>query len=146
MTAWYRYRRSPVANRRNRESGGERKRGPVGKFTLGGARTMAKLCLTVAEHGRGWWSSSAGGGFGRRRPGDGEAPASLKNGRAQLGLVCRGEISEAGGGGSMRRLEDGVGIPVWRGEATWERRSARGQRGRAVEGGERDWQAGPAKQ
>jgi hypothetical protein len=57
----------------------------VGKFTLGGAGTMARLCLTVAEHGRGRWPSSTGGGFGRRRPGDGEAPVSLKNGCAQLG-------------------------------------------------------------
>jgi hypothetical protein len=36
----------------------------------------------MAEHGRGRCPSSAGGGFGRRRPGDGEAPASLKNGCA----------------------------------------------------------------
>jgi hypothetical protein len=45
---------------------------------------MARLCLMVAKHGRGWWPSSTGGGFGRRRPGDGEAPASLKNGCVQL--------------------------------------------------------------
>jgi hypothetical protein len=46
---------------------------------------MARLCLTVAEHGRGRWPGSTGGGFRRRRPGNGEAPASLKNGCAQLG-------------------------------------------------------------
>jgi hypothetical protein len=39
----------------------------------------------VVQHGRGRWSSSTGGGFGRRGPGDGEALASLKNGCAQLG-------------------------------------------------------------
>jgi hypothetical protein len=85
MTARYRYWRSPTANRRNRENGGERKSGPAGKFTLGGARTMARLCLTVVEHDRGRWPSSTGGGFGRKWPGDGETPASLKNGCAQLG-------------------------------------------------------------
>jgi hypothetical protein len=57
----------------------------VGKFTSGEAKMTARLCLAVAEHGRGRWPSSAGGGFERRRPGDGGAPASLKNGRAQLG-------------------------------------------------------------
>jgi hypothetical protein len=51
----------------------------VGKFTLGGAGTMARLCLTVAGHGRGRWPSSTDGGFGRRRPSDGEASANLKN-------------------------------------------------------------------
>jgi hypothetical protein len=39
----------------------------------------------VVEHGRAWWPSSAGGGFGHKKPSDGEAPASLKNGRTQLG-------------------------------------------------------------
>jgi hypothetical protein len=81
-TARCRYRRSPTTKRRDRENGGERKRGPTGKFTLGGARIMARLCLTVAEQGRGRWPSSTGGGFGRRRPSDGEASGSLKNGCA----------------------------------------------------------------
>jgi hypothetical protein len=84
-TARYRYWRSPVTNQRDRETRGERKRGPAGKFTLGGARTMVRLCLTAAEHGRGWWSSLTGGEFGRREPSDREAPTSLKNGCAQLG-------------------------------------------------------------
>jgi hypothetical protein len=83
-TARYRYRRSPTTNRQDRENGGERKEGPTGKFTSGGAGTVARLCLTVAEHGREWRSSSTSGGFGRMRPGDGEAPASLKSGCAQL--------------------------------------------------------------
>jgi hypothetical protein len=65
--------------------GGERREGPAGKFTSGGAGTMARLGLMVEEHGRGRRSSSTGDEFGRRGPGDGEAPASLKNGRAQLG-------------------------------------------------------------
>jgi hypothetical protein len=84
-TTRYWYRRPPATNRRDRENGGERKEGPAGKFTLGGAGTTARLCLTVAEHDRGQWPSSTGGGFGRRRPSDGDAPASLKNGCAQLG-------------------------------------------------------------
>jgi hypothetical protein len=65
--------------------GGERKRSPAGKFTSGEARTTVRLCLAVAEHGWGRRTSSARGGFGRSRPDDKEAPASLKNGRAQLG-------------------------------------------------------------
>jgi hypothetical protein len=64
--------------------GGERREGPAGKFTSGGAGTMARLGLMVEEHGRGRRSSSTGDEFGRRGPGDGEAPASLKNGHAQL--------------------------------------------------------------
>jgi hypothetical protein len=48
-----RYRRSPATNRRDRENGGERREGPAGKFTSGGAGTMARLGLTVAEHSRG---------------------------------------------------------------------------------------------
>jgi hypothetical protein len=76
---WYRHRRSPATNRWDRENEGERRGGPVGKFTLGGAGTMARLCLTVAGHGRGRWPSSTDGGFGRRRPSDGEASANLKN-------------------------------------------------------------------
>jgi hypothetical protein len=51
---------------------------------MGEAKTTTRLCLAVAEHGRGRRSSSTGGGFGRRKPGDGGAPTSLKNGRAQL--------------------------------------------------------------
>jgi hypothetical protein len=66
----------PATNRRDRENGGERKEGPAGKFTLGGAGTRPRLCLIVAKHSRGWWPSSTGGGFGRRRPSDGEALAS----------------------------------------------------------------------
>jgi hypothetical protein len=84
-TARNRHRRSPATNQRDRENRGERKGGPAGKFTLGGAGTMARMWLTVAEHGRGRWLSSTGGGFGHRRPGGGEAPATLKNGCAQLG-------------------------------------------------------------
>jgi hypothetical protein len=79
LTARYQHQRSPATNRWDRENRGERKGGLVGKITLGGAGTMARLCLTVAKHGRGRWSSSTGGGFGRRTPGDGEAPVSLKN-------------------------------------------------------------------
>jgi hypothetical protein len=85
LTARYRYRRSPATNRRDRENRGERKEGPVGKFTSSGAGTVARLCMTMVEHGHGRRPSSTGGGFGRRRPSDGEAPASLKNGCAQLG-------------------------------------------------------------
>jgi hypothetical protein len=48
-----------------------------------------RLCLAVVEHGRGRRSSSVGGGFGRRKPDDGEAPASLKNGRTHSG-ECAG--------------------------------------------------------
>jgi hypothetical protein len=80
LTTRYRYRRSPATNRWDRENGEERKEGPTGKFTSGGAGTVARLCLTVAEHGHGRRPSSNGGGFERRRPVDGEAPASLKNG------------------------------------------------------------------
>jgi hypothetical protein len=39
----------------------------------------------VVEHGSGRRPSSTGDGFGSRRPGDGEAPVSLKSGCAQLG-------------------------------------------------------------
>jgi hypothetical protein len=39
----------------------------------------------VAEHDRGRRPSSTGDEFGRRGPGDGEAPTGLKNRRAQLG-------------------------------------------------------------
>jgi hypothetical protein len=35
----------------------------------------------VAEHDRGWWPSSTSDEFGRRGPGDGEAPPGLKNRR-----------------------------------------------------------------
>jgi hypothetical protein len=85
LMARYRYRRSPATNRWDRENGGERKEGPAGKFTSSGAGTVARLCLTVGEHGHRRRPSSTGGGFGRRRPSDGEAPTSLKNGCAQLG-------------------------------------------------------------
>jgi hypothetical protein len=78
-TARYRYQRSPLTNRRDRENGGERKEGSAGKFTSGGAETVARLCLMGVEHGRRRRPSSTGGGFGRRRPGDGEASASLKS-------------------------------------------------------------------
>jgi hypothetical protein len=84
-TARDRYRRPPATNRRDRENGGERREGPAGKFTSGGAGMRARLGLMVAEHDRGRWPSSTGNEFGRRGPGEGEAPASLKNGRAQLG-------------------------------------------------------------
>jgi hypothetical protein len=43
------------------------------------------LGVTVAEHDREWRPSSTGDEFRRRGPGDGEAPAGLKNLRAQLG-------------------------------------------------------------
>jgi hypothetical protein len=75
----------PTTNRRNREGGGERREGAAGKFTSGGAGTRARLGVTVVEHDRGRWASSTGDEIGRRGPGDGEAPASLKNRRAQLG-------------------------------------------------------------
>jgi hypothetical protein len=39
----------------------------------------------VAEHDRGRRPSSTGDEFGHRGPSDGEAPAGLKNWRAQLG-------------------------------------------------------------
>jgi hypothetical protein len=82
--AWDRYRRPPATNRRNRENGGERREGTAGKFTSGGARTRARLGLTIEEHDCGRRSSSTGNEFGRRGLGDGEALASLKNRRAQL--------------------------------------------------------------
>jgi hypothetical protein len=44
-----------------------------------------RLGVTVAEHNRGRRLSSTSDEFGRRGPGDGEAPAGLKNRRAQLG-------------------------------------------------------------
>jgi hypothetical protein len=62
----------------------ERRRSLAGKFTLGEAISTVKLCLAVVEHGQGRRASSAGGRFGRRRPGDEDAPASSKNGHAQL--------------------------------------------------------------
>jgi hypothetical protein len=64
---------------------GERREGPVGKFTSGGVGTMVRLGLTVAEHGHERRPSSTDDEFGRRGPGNGGALASLKNGRAQLG-------------------------------------------------------------
>jgi hypothetical protein len=85
LTARDRYRRSPATNRQNREDGGEKREGPAGKFTSGGAGTRVGLGMTVAEHDRGRRPSSTGDGIGRRGPGDGQAPASLKNRRAQLG-------------------------------------------------------------
>jgi hypothetical protein len=85
LTARDWYRRSPTTNRRNREDGGERREGPAGKFTSGGAGTRAGLGVTVAEHDRGRSPSSTGDEIGRRGPGNGEALASLKNRRAQLG-------------------------------------------------------------
>jgi hypothetical protein len=84
-TARYQYQRSPATNRRHRENGGERKESPTGKFTSGGAGKVARLGLTVAEHGHGRRPSTTGGMFGRRRSGDGEAPTGLKNGCARLG-------------------------------------------------------------
>jgi hypothetical protein len=81
-TARDRYRRPPATNRRDRENGGERREGSVGKFTSGGAGTRARLGLMVAEHDRGRQPSSTGDEFGRRGPGEGESLASLKNGRA----------------------------------------------------------------
>jgi hypothetical protein len=53
-TARDRYRRPPATNRRDRENGGQKREGLAGKFTSGGAGTMAKLGLTVVEHDRGW--------------------------------------------------------------------------------------------
>jgi hypothetical protein len=139
----------PATNRRDKENGGERK-GPTGKFTSSGAGTVARLCLTVAEHSRGPRSSSTGGGFGHRRPGDGEAPASYKSGCAQLGWVGRGEMSEAGGGGGVRGFVEGVGVPVWSWVATWARRSRRAcawsAQASGWKRGGRDWRAGPAGQ
>jgi hypothetical protein len=44
-----------------------------------------RLGVTVAEHDRGRRSCSTGDEVGRRGPGDGEAPAGLKNWRVQLG-------------------------------------------------------------
>jgi hypothetical protein len=44
-----------------------------------------RLGVMVAEHDRGRRPSSTGDEFGRRGPGDGEAPTGLKNRRAQLG-------------------------------------------------------------
>jgi hypothetical protein len=44
-----------------------------------------RLGVTVAEHDRRRRPSSTGNEFGRRGPGDVEAPAGLKNRRAQLG-------------------------------------------------------------
>jgi hypothetical protein len=41
-----------------------------------------RLRVTVAENNRGRWPSSTDDEFGRRGPGDGEAPAGLKNRRA----------------------------------------------------------------
>jgi hypothetical protein len=43
------------------------------------------LGVTVAEHDRGRRPSSTSDEFGRMGPGNGEAPAGLKNRRAQLG-------------------------------------------------------------
>ena len=64
---------------------GERRRSPAEKFTSDEAQSMVELRLAVAELGQGRWVSLAGGGIVRRRPGDGGAPASLKNGYAELG-------------------------------------------------------------
>jgi hypothetical protein len=122
-TTRYRYRRSPATNRWDKENGGERKEGPVGKFTSGGAGTVARLCLTVAEHGHGRQPSSTDGGFGRMRPGDREAPASLKNECAYLGCVGRGQMSDArgrwgcvgtcrGGQGAGLELGGDVGVAI----------------------------------
>jgi hypothetical protein len=63
---------------------GREKEKSGGKFTSSDAKSTVKLCLAVAEHCRGRPASSDEGEFGRRRPGNGEAPASLKNGSAQL--------------------------------------------------------------
>jgi hypothetical protein len=46
---------------------------------------MAELRPAVAELDQGWRVGLAGAGIGRRKPGDGGAPANLKNGCAQLG-------------------------------------------------------------
>jgi hypothetical protein len=67
------------------EEMGERRESPAGKFTSGGAGMRTRLGVTVEEHDRGRRPSSTGDEFGRRGPGDGEAPAGLKNRRAQLG-------------------------------------------------------------
>uniref|UniRef100_A0A804PE46 Uncharacterized protein n=1 Tax=Zea mays TaxID=4577 RepID=A0A804PE46_MAIZE len=48
-----------------------------------------RLGVTVAEHDRRRRPSSTGDEFGRRGPGDEEAPVGLKNRRAQLGWVGR---------------------------------------------------------
>jgi hypothetical protein len=84
-TARDRYRRPPATNRWDRENGRERRECPAGKFTSGGAETRARLGLTVAEHDHGRRPSSTSDEFGHKGPSDGEAPASLKNWRAQLG-------------------------------------------------------------
>jgi hypothetical protein len=58
-------------------------------------------------------------------------------------------MSEAGGGGGVRGLVEGVGVLVWSWVATWRGDlgvRARGPRRRAVEGGGRDWGAGPVEQ
>jgi hypothetical protein len=55
------------------------------KFTSGEAQSTMDLPLAVAEHGQRRRTGLVGGGIGRRKPGDREAPASWKNGRAQLG-------------------------------------------------------------
>jgi hypothetical protein len=46
------------------EKSGERRGSPAGKFTSGEAKMMARLCLAVTEHGRGWRPSSAGADSG----------------------------------------------------------------------------------
>jgi hypothetical protein len=70
-----------VTNRQSRENEGERKGTLAKKFTSGEAWAAAGLCLPVAGRRRGRRVSLVGEGFGCRRPGDGEAPASLENGR-----------------------------------------------------------------
>jgi hypothetical protein len=104
----------------------------------------------VAEHDRGRRSSFAGGGFRCRRPSDSGAPTSLKNGRAQLGWVCRGEMNEAerkwvraGTWGGGRDSDLALG-------ATWGRRSWRACKRSARASGWRrrggDWHMVPAEQ
>jgi hypothetical protein len=64
---------------------GERRRSPAGKFTSGEAQSTTELPLAVAEHSQGRQAGLARGRIERKKPGDGGAPTSLKNGRVLLG-------------------------------------------------------------
>jgi hypothetical protein len=64
---------------------GREKRKSSGEIHLGWSRDEDEAGVTVTEHDRGRRPSSTDDEFGRRGPGDGEAPAGLKNWRSQLG-------------------------------------------------------------
>jgi hypothetical protein len=126
MTTQYRYRRSPVANWRNRENEGERE-GEVQRVNSPRVRWNRRWGFAWR-----WWSTV---GDGRRAQlgedsgvgvlATGELQRAWRTGTRNSGEYARAKWMRQRGSGCVRGLEEGVKMAVWRWEATWARRSRR---------------------